>query len=109
MKLFFKLCVFGLFLNMPNTLIAQKGELKEIGLFLGFANYLGELGGSSKIGRPFINDLELGMSRPSIGGFYRYNLNSYIGFRANLFWGVVTGNDRLAYPRAVFADLVNVL
>ena len=104
MRHFFQLILLGALLNIPGFLNAQKGELKEVGLFLGFANYLGELGGSSKIGRPFINDLELGMSRPSIGGFYRYNLNSFIGIRANLFWGVVTGNDKLAYPRAVFAD-----
>ncbi len=85
--------------------VAQSaGQLKEVGVFLGVTNYLGELGGNSKIGRPFITDLELSMTRPSVGLFYRYNLNSYISVRGNFFWGVASGNDKLAYPRAVYAD-----
>ena len=58
-------------------------------MFLGVTNYLGELGGNSKIGRPFITDLELSMTRPSVGLFYRYNLNSYISVRVTSFEIVV--------------------
>jgi hypothetical protein len=86
-------------------LIAQaSSQLKEIGIFLGATNYLGELGGASKIGRPFINDLELNMTRPAVGMFYRYNLNSFLSVRGNFIWGVARGNDALSYPRAVYAD-----
>ena len=67
-----------------------KGRLQEIGVFVGASQFFGELGGASKIGRPFIADMEVALTRPAIGAFYRYNITSHWGVRGNLIWGMVT-------------------
>lgn len=81
-----------------------KGRLQEVGVFLGASQFFGELGGASRIGRPFVADMELALTRPAIGGFYRYNLTSHWGVRGNLIWGIVKGDDGLIYPRELGAD-----
>jgi len=88
-----------------NALQAQyRGRLQEIGVFMGASQFLGELGGNSKIGRPFIADMEITLTRPALGSFYRYNLNHWVSVRGSLIWGIVQGNDKLANPRNLLAD-----
>ena len=79
-------------------------KFKEVGVFIGASNFLGDLGGSSQMGRPFINDLDIEMTRPAIGAFYRVNFDMRNSVRANLYWAILGGNDKLAEPREMFAD-----
>lgn len=90
------------FLNDANAQF--RGRLQEIGVTMGAAQFLGELGGASYIGRGFIYDMELTLTRPMLGGFYRYNLNHYLGVRGNLIWGIIKGDDKLVHPRNFGAD-----
>ncbi len=93
-----------LFIGVNSAQAQFRGRLQEIGVIMGASQFLGELGGNSKIGRPFIADMELTLTRPALGGFYRYNLNHYVSVRGSFIWGIVQGNDKLANPRNLLAD-----
>lgn len=60
---------------------------------VGVTNFLGDLGGSNKIGRDFIYDLDLPATRPSLMVGYRYQLNSFFFVRGNMQWGILRGDD----------------
>jgi hypothetical protein len=96
--------LLALFIGVNSAEAQFRGRLQEIGVIMGASQFLGELGGNSKIGRPFIADMELTLTRPALGGFYRYNLNHYVSVRGSLIWGIVQGNDKLANPRNLLAD-----
>ncbi len=72
-----------------------KTNRNEIGLGLGIANFLGELGGRNQIGSPFIWDLEMSQTRPAISLSYRYYVARKQSFRLGLTYGVLAGNDNL--------------
>lgn len=105
MKFKQSILILAFALSSVSVLHAQfRGRLQEIGVFMGAANFLGELGGNAKIGRPFLADMELSLTRPSMGAFYRYNLNHYTSVRGSLIWGIVQGDDKLVNPREFGAD-----
>ena len=61
----------------------------------GVSNFLGELGGRNQIGSPFIWDLEISQTKPSVAVGWRYYLSQKIATRLNLSWGLLAGNDNL--------------
>lgn len=75
------------------TVFAQKGYNFEFGGMLGFANYLGEIGGREKEARPFIMDMKLAKTRWSVGGYARYRLGSMLAVKASLNYLRIAGND----------------
>lgn len=57
----------------------------ELGLFLGFANYQGDLAE---------NQVEIGETRIAYGGFLRYTFNEKFGLKANIYNGEISGDDQ---------------
>lgn len=62
---------------------------------LGATNFLGEVGGRDQIGSPFLWDLEIVATRPSIQIGYGYNITEDITLMINGAWGILTGADSL--------------
>ena len=62
---------------------------------IGATNFLGELGGANRIGTNGVNDLELILTRPSLGLGIRYKVAPYFSAKGNLFWGIIRGDDKL--------------
>lgn len=71
----------------------------EIGIQAGTTQFLGDLGGQSGIGRPFIRDTDFKAIRPAFGIFARYNVSGNFSVRADLNYLRVFGDDALAGPR----------
>ncbi|HET6991997.1 MAG TPA: DUF6089 family protein [Bacteroidia bacterium] len=90
-----------LILVLPLLANAQRNKRYrwEVGVDLGAANFLGDLGGANQIGTHFVKDLELSLTRTAFGIHGRYRLNRYIGFRSEFFYGKVNGNDALTQER----------
>jgi opacity protein-like surface antigen len=72
-----------------------KGHRNELTVGLGVSNFLGELGGRDQIGSPFIWDLELSETKPALSVGYRYYVARKQSLRANLTYGILSGNDNL--------------
>ncbi|HFA49309.1 MAG TPA: hypothetical protein ENJ95_09855 [Bacteroidetes bacterium] len=69
-------------LLLPLSLFGQ--QKVEIGGFLGFANYQGDLSR---------DDIEISETKLSLGGFVRYHLTDKVKLRANGFLGFISGSD----------------
>ncbi|TND08397.1 MAG: hypothetical protein FD123_2193 [Bacteroidetes bacterium] len=84
-------------LVFPILLSAQKRNRYrwEISANLGAANFLGDLGGANRIGTNGIRDLELSLTRPAVGLSLRYRTSRFVGFKANMFYARVNGDDKL--------------
>jgi hypothetical protein len=66
----------------------------DYGIKFGASNYVGEIGGKEKQGRPFILDMKPGMTRPQFGGaFVRYRWKENIGLAASLEHARIKGDD----------------
>ncbi len=72
-----------------------KTHRTEMQFSLGVSNFLGELGGRNQIGSPFIWDLEISQTKPSLAVGWRYFLAQKISMRLNLSYGILAGNDNL--------------
>ncbi|MCC6372166.1 MAG: hypothetical protein IT236_14275 [Bacteroidia bacterium] len=75
---------------------AQKGYKMEYGVLTGVANYLGEIGGKDKAGRPFIVDLKFAKSRWTEGVFVRYKFHPQLSVKASLNYLRIAGADNLS-------------
>lgn len=73
----------------------QPAGSNELGITIGGVSFLGDLGGSSHIGKGFIADLDLFATRPGAGVFLRNNLSSKVSLRHSLSYGLVSGDDAL--------------
>jgi opacity protein-like surface antigen len=77
------------------TIFAQRHEL---GVFLGGANVIGDVGKGNYI-NPFPTKLESNGSQffpISLGALYRFNFNPYMGLRANFSFSKVGASDHLS-------------
>ena len=78
---------------LPVLLVVISGMLwkptfsqdQEIGLFLGTAQYQGDLS---------MGILTISETQPSVGAFYRYYLNPWFNFKGNLYVGYISGDDK---------------
>lgn len=68
----------------------------DVGLMLGAANYLGEMGGKEKDRRDFILDLKLSQTRSAVSGFVRYKFSPDVYVRGTLGWYRISGADNLS-------------
>jgi hypothetical protein len=88
--------VFGL----GATVNAQSGYQPafplEVGVQLGTSMFLGDLGGQSGIGRPFLRDTDFKAIRPTLGLFGRWNFGAYFSARLDLNFLRLYGDDNLA-------------
>lgn len=78
---FLAISAFFVFLN----LLPAYGQKHEVGLALGGTYYLGDLNPSR----------QFALTGFSVGGNYRFNLNSRMALRANLLYGNIAGDDAI--------------
>jgi hypothetical protein len=65
----------------------------EIGLGFGPMFFLGDLGGTAGIGKPFIKDLDLPLTKISKNLYANYYATEWLGFRLAINHGVLEGDD----------------
>ena len=68
----------------------------DVGLHLGGANYLGEMGGKEQTRRDFVWDMKLGQTRWALGGFARRKINRQLSLNAGLMHLRIQGADALS-------------
>ncbi len=68
----------------------------EIGVVVGGANYLGEIGGDQEDGKDFLWDLKLKKTQPAFGITYKYQTDPLYALKANLIYGRIAGDDALS-------------
>ncbi len=69
---------------------------REFGFNLGFSSFLGDLGGSSTIGRPFFWDIDPEVTRPALGLVFRQEIIPRTAFRFNIYASMLRGDDALS-------------
>lgn len=67
-----------------------------MGISLGAANYLGEIGGKEKTRRDFILDLKLSQTRSAVAGFVRYKYRPDILLKGSMGWYRISGADKFS-------------
>jgi len=93
MRKFILFSVLALLLNLSSS--AQYNF--DIGGGVGAANFLGDIGGTSEAaGQPFINDIQLTMTRVGINGFARYQFMPWLGVNAGFASVWIEGSDNLS-------------
>lgn len=90
-----------IFILVPLMTFAQRGKRYrwEAGVDIGATNFLGDLGGANQVGTHFVRDLEMSLTRPAVGVHVRYRKDRWLGYRANLGYGKVTGDDALTQEK----------
>ncbi|MBS1569332.1 MAG: outer membrane beta-barrel protein [Bacteroidetes bacterium] len=68
----------------------------DVGVHLGGANYLGEMGGKEKTRQDFIWDMKLSQTRWAVGGFARYKINRTISINSGILYYRIQGGDYLS-------------
>lgn len=68
----------------------------DVGIKLGGANYLGEMGGLENSRRDFIWDMRLNQTRFATGAFVRYTFNPMLAVNVGFMYGRIQGDDKLA-------------
>lgn len=68
----------------------------EIGLGFGPMFFLGDLGGSAGLGKPFIKDLDFPLTNLGKSLYFNYYPSEWLGFRLSVNHGVLKGNDAQA-------------
>jgi len=71
----------------------------DVGVHLGGANYLGEMGGKEQTRRDFVWDMKLGQTRWAMGGFVRRKVNRLISVNTGLMYMRIQGADALSTNR----------
>lgn len=89
-----KLFLLGILFVFARHADAQYHQ--DIGIVVGGANYLGDIGGDEKTRRDFVMDMKVGQTRWAIGGFYRYRVNPLISLRTQLTYARIQGADNLS-------------
>lgn len=68
----------------------------DVGVHLGGANYLGEMGGKEQTRRDFVWDMKLSQTRWAFGGFARRRINRLISVNTGLLYLRIQGADALS-------------
>ena len=68
----------------------------DFGASMGAANYLGDIGGKDGTRRDFIYDMKIQKTRWSFGGFARYKMTPFLGFKGSLGVHRIEGDDALS-------------
>lgn len=82
------------FLTLASSLSAQ--YYWDVGVRLGGANYLGEMGGQDQPRRDFVYDMKPGQTNLMSGAFVRYKLNRLLSFELGFNYGRIQGADSLS-------------
>jgi hypothetical protein len=65
----------------------------EIGLGFGPMFFLGDLGGTAGVGKPFVKDIDFPLTKVSKNIYVNYYASEFLGFRLAFNHGVLEGND----------------
>ncbi|MCX8020968.1 MAG: hypothetical protein N2747_10795 [Chitinophagaceae bacterium] len=88
------------FLLLPKYIFSQSvtfgGGKFEVGLALGPMFFLGDLGGNRGIGKTFIKDVDLPLTKVNKGFFVNVYPNEWLGFRLSANQGELEGDDAQA-------------
>lgn len=68
----------------------------EVGLQVGTAQFLGDLGGQLGSGKKFIMDTDIESIRPTFGIFARYNIGGHFAARVDISYMQLFGDDKLS-------------
>jgi len=91
------ICLFAFFSMQGHTQsISSKNGKVELGLGLGPMFFLGDLGGSAGVGKTFIKDLDLPLTKFSKGIYLNYYPAEWVGLRVAGNLGFVEGDDAQA-------------
>ncbi len=66
----------------------------ELGFHVSSSQFLGDLGGTSGLGRAFLYDTDVESTRPAIGLSTRYSMGGHFSFRLDFSYVYLSGNDR---------------
>lgn len=66
----------------------------ELGFHIGTSMFLGDLGGTTEVGRSFTTDLNASAIRPTVGFFARYSMGGNFSFRLEMAYMMFSGDDR---------------
>lgn len=75
---------------------AQRGYKLEFGIMTGISNYLGEIGGREKKGRPWLLDLKMAKTRWNESVYMRYKFHPSLSVRLALNYLRIEGEDKLS-------------
>lgn len=78
--------------SYSQSIISGDGKF-EIGLGFGPMFFLGDLGGSAGLGKPFVKDIDFPMTKLSKNLYASYYPSEWLGFRIALNHGVLEGDD----------------
>jgi Domain of unknown function (DUF6089) len=81
--------------SRSQSISSSNGKL-EIGLGIGPMFFLGDLGGSAGVGKTFIKDLDVPLTKLNKGLYLNYYPTEWFGFRIAANHGVVEGDDAQA-------------
>ena len=76
--------------------IARSQYYIDLGVSMGAANYLGEIGGKEQTRRDFVADTKIDQTRQVLGGFIRYKFTPVISFKGGLTYAKIQGADNLS-------------
>lgn len=94
MRFYFTL-LFALLFAFHGKAQPEASKATEIGITLGASSFLGDLGGSADVGRALFTDIDLAATRPAVGAYFRWNPNNRFGWRFNLYYTQIFGDDAL--------------
>lgn len=72
----------------------------DYGFSVGTGNYLGDIGGKEKEGRPFILDMQWGQTSTAVGGFFRYRFHQKFAYKVSVNWVRLQGADSVSLNTA---------
>ncbi|HEY0433466.1 MAG TPA: hypothetical protein VGC95_06315, partial [Chitinophagaceae bacterium] len=81
--------------SYSQSITAGNGRV-ELGIGLGPLIFLGDLGGSQGVGRTFVKDVDLPLTKLSKGFFVSITPNEWLGLRFAANIGTLEGDDKLA-------------
>jgi hypothetical protein len=73
----------------------EKSAHYEAGITVGPSNFLGDLGGNSGKGTPFLKDNNIPMTRLTFGAFVSYHPSELVAFRFGVNFGSLEGDDAI--------------
>lgn len=88
------LCLFTFYALLGSAQsITTNNRRLEFGLAVGPMFFIGDLGGSAGIGKTFIKDLDLPLTKLSKGAFVAFYPTEFLGLRAGVNLGYLEGDD----------------
>jgi hypothetical protein len=93
--LFSLACLFPSKSNAQSLIIGNEESRFEVGINIGPSFFLGDLGGHKGKGKRFVKDLNLPLTEIMAGGFATFYQNQWLGIRAALQYGKISGEDNL--------------